>query len=366
VISVPSSTTSFDRPLLEMPWLHIFGIAFLFLIALVLFLEIRLAELGYVPTIVDSKERWSHERLRASELGEKALILIGSSRIQVDTDLRALRRETSLEPVQLAIDGSSFLPVLADLASDPTIRGTIIVDYYDHFVASPDQPDAASQYVDYFRTHQFMRSELAIENFLADALHTSFRSYADGATPLMSLALRVFEKRPDTQYFVTLPDRSRLADYHKTKMPEFYYGRVMRNLGLDLDPESSGIEQTLKYHIAQLRPESNHRLIVKTTAIRHLATAIVQRGGRAFFVAMPSTGMVRQIEDRKYPRKLFFDEFSRKVGVPTLRTSDVPILRDFACPDGSHLDYRDREVFTTKLVSTLDLGKGSGNKPEHR
>jgi hypothetical protein len=71
------------------------------------------------------------------------------------------------------------------------------------------------------------------------------------------------------------------------------------------------------------------------------------------FVVLPRTGLVAEIERRQYPRDRFFDPFLMAVGVPGLHFEDVPALRQVHCPDGSHLDYRDRASFTAALVRAL-------------
>ena len=98
--------------------------------------EWELGRLGYVANASESDARWLHERARASQLGPRALILVGASRIQLGLDLEVLRKETGLEPVQLALDGSGGIPLLAGLARDPSIKGTSLVDYYDNALAA--------------------------------------------------------------------------------------------------------------------------------------------------------------------------------------------------------------------------------------
>ncbi len=87
------------------------------------------------------------ERARASSLGERAVILIGASRMQTAIDLDVLRVRTKQEPVQLAIDASSFIPIRAGLAKDPAIRGTVIVSFMDSTLTMPqDQKSIADRY----------------------------------------------------------------------------------------------------------------------------------------------------------------------------------------------------------------------------
>lgn len=330
------------------------------LAGLVLFMEIRLANLGYHPTIVDSPSRWADERARASRLGERALILIGASRMLLDVDLQVLRRETGLEPVQLAIDGSSFGPILAGLAADPAVRGTVLVDYSDNTVI--DFAGAANVYQHYYEKQEvgsisitgyspYTRTEKALDKML----HERLRSYADGASPFSSLLVRIMGNVAPGQYLTMLPDRSRMADYSLVDMPGFYYRRVIRNLGEELNPESANNEALLAQKISMQQASDNNAFLRQTAVIRDYVSAIKERGGRVLFVALPTSGLVREIEERRYPKKHFWDRFAEEIGVPALRSGDSPALRKFTCPDGSHLDMRDRPEFTQALSRALGL-----------
>ena len=266
---MPLSTSSFDRTLPDIPWLPIFGATLFIFFAFVTITEIRLAQLGYHSTVLDSAERWAKERARASQLGERALILIGGSRIQLGIDLDILRKKTGLEPVQLAVDGSSFVPILKGLADDPTIRGTVLVDYYPESVegALSGEYGAATIFQRTFEKRAG-ESELFslnhVENSLTDMLHENLRSFADGATPLMSLQWRIIPNEKASQYLITLPDRSRLADYSLVPMPEFYYKRVTRNLGQEqsINLAATDIEQVLKRQV-NLQQSGNNTAYVQ-------------------------------------------------------------------------------------------------------
>ena len=118
---MPSSTSSFERAVPEGNWLRIDLVALLLLVMFIGIVELRLGVRGFRPMRTDSEWSWVAQRARASALGERALVLVGASRMLLDIDLQVLRRETGLEPVQLAIDDSSFVPVLEDLADDPDI-----------------------------------------------------------------------------------------------------------------------------------------------------------------------------------------------------------------------------------------------------
>src|SRR5262249_40195854 len=160
---------------------------------------------------------------RAAALGGRALILVGSSRVLLDTDLDTLRRETGLEPVQLAVDGSSFVPVLQGLAEDPDIKGTVLVDFAQNVLTVPAKRDACYDYQrTYEREHGRLPDFTRSEAWLADLVRGHLRSYADGTRPLTALRLRILQKGPTPQYLRMLPDREVLADYAEVPQPAFY------------------------------------------------------------------------------------------------------------------------------------------------
>lgn len=360
---MPLSTSNFERLLPAMPWLKIFGVSLFVFFTFASLMEIRLAQLGYRPTVQDSKEKWLKERGRASQLGARALILVGASRIQLGIDLDTLRRESGLEPVQLALDASSFVPILKGLADDPEVRGTILVDYSPGVVEgtlSSEYGGITALETEYGKragNHEFSLTHM--ERLLAEILHENLRSFADGATPLMSLQLRIIPEQRARQYLTTLTDRSRLADYRLIPMPEFYYQRVIRNMGEEqsINPSDPDIEQILRRKINLLHPHNNTSFIQGAKYLSSLVTKISAHGGKVVFVEMPTSGMVREIDDKRYPRANFLDVFEKEVGVPVLNSTVNQALQSFTCPDGSHLDYRDRSRFTAALAHSLGISR---------
>ncbi len=357
---MPLSTSSFDRSLPDIPWLRILGATLLICFTFIAMMEIRLAQLGYHSTVLDSPERWAKERTRASQLGERALILIGGSRIQLGIDLDTLRKETGLEPIQLAVDGSSFVPILKGLADDPSIRGTVLVDYYPESVEGALSGDFGAAIVfenayDLRKVEHELFTLGQIEKFLTEALHENLRGFADNATPLMSLQWRIIPNEKAGQYLITLPDRSRLADYTLVERPRFYYKRVARNLGQEksINLETADIEQVLKQKVNLLQPNNDTAYIQGARYLRQLVTAINSRGGNVIFVAMPTSGMIRDIDEKRHPRANFLALFKKEVGVSVIHSADDPYLQSFTCPDGSHLDFRDRTRFTAALAHSL-------------
>jgi hypothetical protein len=349
-------------------WPRVLGGAALLFVLGVSYLELRLALRGIRPTVVDSPALWIQQRARASALGERALVLVGASRIQLDADLDVLRVRTGLEPVQLAIDGSNFRPVLAGLAADPAIRGTVIVDVAEPYVAH-DAPGGTVQ--DWQAAYERAAARPALPDFattegwLGHQLHRRLRSYADGAQPLTSLLQRILPAHATQQYLVTLPDRARLADYAKVDLPALYYARVLRNLGETAPPADTptygDLDRELRRRIDALQPQHDALPAYRAgaEALARDAEAIRRRGGRVFFVLPPTSGLVRAMEERRFPRAEFWDALAAIIGSGTLHYADVPAWQALECPDGSHLDFRQRAAFTHALVDALGLARAT-------
>jgi hypothetical protein len=358
---MPSSTSSSENPPGQLSWLSIFGGAILIFSIFVSLMEYRLAQLNFHVQVVDSEERWLSERARASRLGSKALILVGRSRFQLGIDLDALRQGSGLEPVQLAIDGASAIPLLDGLAGDPTITGTILVEYYAGDIGSNRMSgdDRAgiweAEYEKKYRDASAKHLSATLEKTLSEDVYDNLRSYADGATPLMSLQRRILSRAIVPQYVFTRPDRSKLADFSRTAMPDRYYsvvaGYVRQAEKTDLAPPYT--ERRLEEKIDGAQAFGNENYVQGINRIRQMKSLIESRGGKVIFVKMPMSGMVLELDNKLFPRVQFQDLFSKAMAPDFYSSSDEPTLKAFTCPEGSHLDLRDRTPFTLALVHTV-------------
>ena len=338
------------------------GTGLLYLLLLLAATEIVLGLRGFRATVLDTEQRWIAQRSEASRLGSQALILVGASRIQLGIDLDVLREVTGLQPVQLAIDGSSFVPVLEGLADDPTVTGTVLISYQDGTIPGGDRTALPARYEAHYRSRTRAPSDYRwVEDRLSETMRTHFRNYADGARPLDSLLQRVVVASATPQYLMTLPDRSRMADYQRVSMPGFYYGRVMRDLGDQFSIPSQwtygDLDRELQRRIAAVRPADNGQFLKVLPRLEAAINALQERGARVLFVMMPTSGLVNALHERRFPRNEFWEQFARKTRATTLHFADVPALAAFQCPDGSHLDYRDRGRFTQHLATALGLAR---------
>lgn len=84
---------------------------------------------------------------------------------------------------------------------------------------------------------------------------------------------------------------------------------------------------------------------------------IQARGGKVIFVRDPSSGELRELEDRITPRAAFWDRLLAETGAPGIYDRDYPALRDFECPEWSHLSAADSVEYTKRFSAVLsELG----------
>ena len=359
-----SSTSSSNQRLPSLEWRTIWWMPVLLPLCFILILEGRLALRGFQPTLVDSETHWQEERARVAGLGKNALVLVGASRIQLGVDIPLLRTLSGKEPVQLAIDGNSYAPVLQSLAEDPGFIGTVIVDFAEGANIVPMPTGLATAYTGHYRqqaSHYQNWNFDRIENRLSRLVQGILRSYADGARPLDSLLSRLMEPPTTRQYLLTHPDRSRSADYSRVPMPDFYLSRVMRHLGKDAPDAGTtfasqrALHEELARRIARLPADDPAKLAGSYALLTDWLQKIRGRGGRVIMLAMPTSGLVHDADRKRYPRELFWDPLAKTLPATMIHYEDFPAMRQFICPDGSHLDYRSKPAFTMALVNAAGL-----------
>ncbi len=355
---MPLYTSSSKERLPKGRWGLVWGLVLLFCCGSVFYCEYAIRHKGYVPSVIDSVQLWVAERQKASQLGERALILVGGSRAQLGMDMVTLKEMTPLLPIQLAIDANLSYPVLQDLADDQTITGTLLVALYEGTLQPPTE-SRASKWVHFYQQNKnryiepYRRLDDCIRHGLEEVLVTKL----EGAKPSLVIPSLLFRKNAmKGNYLTTNPDRSRDADYSKVEMPLFYARRVFRHLGSHVEAEQShSWEEFFAYHekiIAETPAADNKIFLEQLEEVIGFAKKIEQRGGTVVFIRFPTAKLPLKYDMQSFPYELFWKKFAEKYP-KTIHFLDYPALSKFDLPDGSHLDMRDKKEFTTELVSIV-------------
>ncbi len=318
-------------------------------------IEIGLRSHGMQPYIQDSKEIWAAQRTRASALGDKAVILVGASRILLGINLDILESELNLTSVQLAINGTSFIPVLEDLAADPKVTGTILVATNSGAIKNTNQKYKSSEWVEFYRSEYRGLLSPTVERLLKTEMAGRSAIYSSGL-PISILLQRALGRLPVTKRYVkTKVNREHNADYQLVPQPSFYITRVIKQLGIKVDMQGvtnlSQAESRIRTYIHFNKPYSL-RSREDYNYINSLTKQLEERGAQIVFIRFPTSGLVWEIDKSRLPRKFNWDQFNKFSKAPTIHFMDYPALQ-YPLADGSHLDVRQKSMFTTSLANIV-------------
>lgn len=292
---------------------------------------------GFAPSVSDDGALWGYVRGRLRPSDPEQVALIGSSRIRMGIDSAAWgQAHGGRPPVQLAVNGSSCLPVLDHLAADPTFRGLIVCDATLRVWFREGDPYGGTQ-AEYVRQYEARPAAAAIEEPLRLLVQSALVSRLPALAPgRLAERLRQGAGLPRPDHLVTFPDRSIQADFARLDVPEAVRGK--------------GNEERIRRTKFGATPEGFRWYLRRIEAA---VRAIRARGGDVAFVVLPTSGNVRLLEEELYPRRLYWDVLAASTAAMAVHFEDHPALAGFTCPDGSHLDTHDATEYTRRLSALL-------------
>lgn len=282
---------------------------------------------------------------RASRNSSSSVALIGSSRVLCDLDPKILKRELpKWEFYQLAIDGTSALPVLESLAQDGAFRGLVLCEFnISHLLEvypSPEREDNRLWYTRFVqrRPYQYVRT------WFYEALGQSSALVAASRTDFTVSLFSTVKNR-----LAVLAGKSRTPK--EGLFPAELARREDRFLGLHRRGKDNSRAIARWAQMTRLRSPA-----YRDSGVKHVASwvqAIRRRGGDVVFIRMPVSGSLRQLEDDAYPDR---DQAIESLSASSINVVDFAkesTLSGFDCPDESHLDAEDAERFSAALARIL-------------
>ncbi len=334
-----SSISSSNDRLPRGGWLRTWVVAALLVAVPIAGWEILWRARGFTPEVKAVDEAWILSMLR---LPRASTVVVGTSRIRSALDPDAFRRAYGGgAPVNLALPGSSPIPVLEYVADSTAFAGLMIVELMPMYAFQADQ-GAAQEVTDLLRRYRNDRVSPArlSENWLRVHLLRHF----------------LFREPP------LLPKRFILTAIKGGK-PELGVGRMRpdgfspRNQRRLVATRAWSAAEGFLTHdfswFAQVRPPTDSAFGVVEGRINRAADRIMARGGHVVLLYMPGCGERLRREESLYPRARYWNRLADSTRAIAIATEDYPPLSRFACFDGSHLDAADAPVFAANLGREL-------------
>jgi hypothetical protein len=328
------------------PWAHIFVVGLLLVIALTAGWEFYWRAYGAIPGIRDDEALWARERRRVDEGEGNASVFIGSSRTFFDLQPSVWERLSGRRPIQLAINGTSPLSPLEDLANDPLFTGRLLIG------VAPDLFFSGSEHhkglVHYF--HKESPSQ-RVAKVLSMHLVEPWLAFYDPDFALFT----VLRRQP-------WPERKGLAGLAVRKLQITDAGRgsymwskletdsAYRDLARSIWAEDFNDPPPTPAEALEKKRIMDQQIARSSAAIARLQA----RNVPVIFVRDPSRDDYLAFENSNFPRHSSWDILLDKSKAPGIYFEDYPQLQGYELPEWSHMTRASAERYTEALYKLLE------------
>ena len=336
-----------ERDIPPQPWGRILlGALVLFLLLMVAW-EAYWRDFGAVPGYRNSNGAWAEQRRRIDEGEGGKTVLIGSSRILFDVQLPVWERLSGERPIQLALEGTSPVPVLEDLAADRNFTGRLLVGVAPDifFTGFAYRGDVVPYY------HQQGPSKRSGHWLSKHLLEPVFAFYDPDFALGTVVRRQAWPSRPGLHDHIDVrklmvQDADRNSHMWSKVETDPAYNALARSIWAQrlygAPPHGLDTPQKLQQAI--------------DTQVGKAAAAIATlraRGVQVLFLRAPSTGPYYAFEQRVLPRARTWDVLLQRTGAPGIHFEDYPQLQGYNQPEWSHLSASEATRFTAALVPII-------------
>jgi hypothetical protein len=337
-----------ERDIPAQPWLAIWlGAALLALLALGAW-ESYWRAFGVTPSYRNSNGAWAQQRGRIDRGEGNRTVLIGSSRVLFDVQLPQWQQITGERPIQLALEGTSAVPVLEDLAADPRFTGRLLVGVAPtlFFSGQAFRGDVLAY------THKQGPSQRA-GHWLSAHLLEPYLAFDDPDFALDTVLKRQpWPVRPGTH---PRPAVRKLANSEADRNTHMWpkletdagYRAVVRGIWMQLITAPPPPEMATPAALQRVIDTQINRAAMAVNALH-------ARGVKVVFVRMPSIGPFYAMEEKVMPRARTWDALLQRTHAPGIHFMDNLPLQGYQQPEWSHLSAPEAKRFTTALVPIVE------------
>lgn len=331
------------RDIPAQPWNRILLAALLLLAVLMGGWEWYWRDFGVTPGYRNDEAQWAAQRRRINQGEGGRTVLAGSSRILFDVQLPVWEKLTGERPIQLALEGTSPVPVLEDLAADPAFTGKLLVGvtpslYFSGFAyrgaaIAYQHKEGPGQRAGHWLSHRlvepyfaFYDSDFALKTILVRQswpARPGVRMYSDVRKLLVQDADR------NSYLWSKVETDAEYREIARTIWRQGFHG-PLPGMGTP-DAANTKIDQQI------------------ARTVQALAT-LRARGVQVVFVRPPSNGEFYAFEQKYMPRSATWDLLLARTGAPGIHFEDYPQLQNYELPEWSHMTRSDAGRFTAELA----------------
>jgi hypothetical protein len=335
-----------ERDIPARPWQPIFIGMLLIVVVLMAGWEMVWRAYGVTPGYRNSNGEWAAQRRRIDQGEGGKTVLIGSSRTLFDVQLPVWERITGERPIQLAIEGTSPLPMLEDLAADADFTGRLMVGI------APQQFFGAFAYrADVLPYYRKQSPSQRSGNWLSMHFLEPYFAFYDPDFALATLVRRQpwparsgVHQRVDVRK-LSVQEADRNSHLWSKLENDAEYREMARSRWAQMFGEPLPGMET---------PEKKQRVIDEQIARAAAAVATLRkRGVPVLFLRAPSGGPYLEYEQRMLPRTATWDVLLQRTGAAGIHFQDYPELQGYDLPEWSHLSAADANRFTAALVPII-------------
>jgi len=351
-----SSSNSLERVIPKQQWGKLAVSSFIIALLLTLGWEMYWRSKGYAPTLNDNKDLWSLTREKVNTHPSRT-VLIGASRMLFDFDMQVWKEKYNELPLQLATVGTNPSIYLDHLANESNFKGTLLLGITPPLFFVPEGMPVDNP-----------KSNIDFYNKFSPAQRIS---YYLGLVLDRNLAFVEQEDIPLTKIFEDLPIANRPKAKVGPKLPPYFMSIDENRQGrmhLRKGHEQVILDRIAKGWVPLFTPPPPPPMFTpeqfKKMFMEHVNKTIVKakenvskiqaRGGKVILIRFPSTGKVRELENKFAPRVAFWDRLATEIGAnQSIHFEDHQELQGFDCPEQSHLRASDATEFTKRLLRKL-------------
>lgn len=352
---MPSSTSNsdyagddepcYERPLPKLSAVATLGVATLVWLIAMGAWEVHWRQFGATPAIRNSDSLWAAQRRRIDHGEGASTVIVGSSRLLFDLQLGVWERLSGQRPIQLALEGTSPVTAMEDLAADPDFTGRLIVGVAPDlfFSGYENRADAFARY----RTETLAQRS---GQWLSQTLLEPWLAFCDDDFALFTvLARQAWPMRPG----VPVRMRVRKLSVGEADRATHMWSKV------ENDPEYADLARRIWAQNFNRPPPDDPEAARKhlQTQIDRASAAVRklrERGVPVVFVRSPSDGDYLAFEERTLPRAQTWDVLLQTSGAPGIHFQDYPQLQGYRLPEWSHMTRSEAERYTEALQPLVE------------